>query len=343
MAPRRRRRRRFLLVAHALTAVVHLLPAVALAAFLPARLAVALAVAAWAFTALRLHALALDRQRPRWLTRLVDEPVFWHWGGALLGIALLVLALPLFLIGEVGLGRLALVSYALGLAVSGWSVWGLRRRARVRRVEVHISGLPPPLDGYSIAQLTDLHIGSFDPASHGRRWAGMANALEPDLTVVTGDLVTSGVEFYDDAADVLGTLRARDGVLVSMGNHDQWDAERFVAAIRARGPRVLLNEWCAVVRDGATLVVAGLDDRYSGRDDLDAALSGRPAGAPTLLLSHYPDFFERAAAAGVELTLSGHTHGGQIGLPFLEIVSTSPRWPDNAHAGFSLRARAGST
>ncbi len=194
---------------------------------------------------------------------------------------------------------------------------GIRRQPRVRRLDVTIPDLPPELDGYVVAQLSDLHVGSFDPPSRAARWVEQVNALQPDLTVVTGDLVTSGVEFYDDTAELLGRLGARDGVLVTMGNHDQWDAERFIEAIRARGPRVLLNEWTSVVRDGATLVVAGLDDRFARRDDLDRALSGRPPGAPTLLLSHYPDFFEPAAEQGVELVLSGHTHGGQIGLPLV--------------------------
>lgn len=312
-----RRRRRFVLVAHALTAVVHVVPALAWAAVLPVGAALLLAVGLWLVTALRLHALALDRRRPRWLTLLVDEPVFWHWGGCVLALALLLPALPVALLAGFAATWGALAAYTLGLLVSAWSVWGIRRTPRVRRVEVRIAGLPPELDGYTIAQLSDLHIGSFDPPARGARWVEQCNALEPDLTVVTGDLVTSGVEFYDDTAELLGRLRARDGVLVTMGNHDQWDAERFIAAIRARGPRVLLNEWTSIMRDGATLVVAGLDDRYSRRDDLERTLSGRPEGAPTLLLSHYPDFFELAAEQGVDLVLSGHTHGGQIGLPLV--------------------------
>jgi hypothetical protein len=331
MARRGRRRRRFVLFAHALTAVVHIVPAMALSALLPVWVAVLLALSLWVLTALRLHALALDRRRPRWLTHLVDEPVFWHWGGCLVGLPLLAAAVPVAVLGGWSPARAALAAYALGLVVSAWSVWGIRRRPRVRRVDVAIAGLPPQLDGYAVAQLSDLHIGSFDPPSRGARWVELCNALQPDLTVVTGDLVTSGVEFYDDTAELLGQLSARDGVLVTMGNHDQWDAERFIAAIRARGPAVLLNEWTCVVRDGATLVVAGLDDRFAQRDDLEQALSGRPVGAPTLLLSHYPDFFERAAERGVELVLSGHTHGGQFGLPFVgeryNIATLAGTWP----------------
>ncbi len=312
-----RRRRRFVLIAHALTAVVHVVPALALAALVPAWAAVLIALALWLLTASRLHSLALDSKRPRWLTVLVDEPVFWHWGGCLLGLALLVVAVPAALLAGIPASRGALAVYVLGLCVSGWSVWGIRRRPRVRRIEVRIAGLPPALDGYTIAQLSDLHIGSFDPPARGARWVEQANALEPDLTVVTGDLVTLGVEFYDDTAELLGRLQARDGVLVTMGNHDQWDAERFVATIRAHGSRVLLNEWTSITRDGATLVVAGIDDRFTRRDDLERTLAGRPEAAPTLLLSHYPDYFEPAAERGVELVLSGHTHGGQIGVPLL--------------------------
>jgi predicted MPP superfamily phosphohydrolase len=208
----------------------------------------------------------------------------------------------------------AAASYGLGLVVSGWSVWGLRRWVRVRTIEVPIAGLHPGFDGYRVVQLSDLHVGSFDPKGRGLEWAERANALGADLAVVTGDLVTSGTVFYEDVADVIGALRAPDGVLVALGNHDMWDSGQLVAAIEKRGPRVLRNAWTALERGQGVLVVAALDDFSTGKDDLERTLAARPEG-PTLLLSHFPHFFEQAAERGVELVLSGHTHGGQIGLP----------------------------
>ncbi len=124
MAGRAQRRRRFVAIAHALTAVVHVVPAVALSALLPAWAAVLCAALAWLLTAFRLSALRLDRRRPRWLTLLVDEPVFWHWGGCLVGLPLLVVALPVAALAGLYIPNVALLAYAVGLAVSAWSVWG---------------------------------------------------------------------------------------------------------------------------------------------------------------------------------------------------------------------------
>jgi predicted MPP superfamily phosphohydrolase len=201
--------------------------------------------------------------------------------------------------------------------MSGWGIWGERRRLKIRRIEIGVVGLPAAFDGYRIAQLSDLHIGSYDGVERGLEWAAAANELGADLAVVTGDLVTDRTCFYDDAARVISSLRAPDGVFVSMGNHDQWDNDLLTERIEALGPRVLRNAWHAVERGGATLVVAGLGDRFTGKDDLEATLRGRPHGAPTVLLAHYPKSFEAAAGRGVEVVLSGHTHGGQIGLPFV--------------------------
>jgi hypothetical protein len=182
-------------------------------------------------------------------------------------------------------------------------------------MDVPITGLDPALDGYRIVQLSDLHIGSHDSRERGLDWARRASRVGADLCVVTGDLVTSGSAFYEDAADVIGALAAPDGVCVVMGNHDQWDEESFVRAIRARGATVLRNESITIRRGGATLSVAGLGDWYTGNDDLAATLASCSPGSPIVLLAHYPQFFEPAAERGVALVLSGHTHGGQIGVP----------------------------
>lgn len=308
-----KRRTRFLLYAHGLTTLVHAVPTLALGAALPAWVALPVGVVISALTSLRLHRLALDRKRSRWVTLVLDEPLFLHWGACFVGLPLLVLGLPAGFGFGVAATRVALGCYAVGLVVAAWAIWGRRRLVRVRRLEIEIPGLPASFEGYRIAQLSDLHIGSFDPKPRGLGWARRTNRLGADLIVVTGDLVTSGTAFYEDVADVIAALSAPDGIVVSLGNHDQWDPVRLVQAIEARGPRVLRNEWMRLERNGETLVVAAVDDPYSGRDDLERALAGRP-DAPTVLLAHYPTFFEPAAEHGVELVLSGHTHGGQIGL-----------------------------
>lgn len=321
--PRSKRRRRFLFIAHGFTALTFGVCAFGLSALLPGRAALAVAAALWLGTVLRLHAIASDRRRPRWQTRLVDLPVFWHWGGCLFGSALFAasgLALTIASVfgwHAISANELALACYAVGLAISAWGAGPGRRWVRVRRIDVPIPGLSPAFDGYRIVQLSDLHIGSFAPQARGVRWAELANACRPDLTVVTGDFVTSGTDFYPDAVEVVSQLRAPDGVVAVLGNHDQSDSKQLERGLVERDVSVLDNRWSVVRRGEAELCVAGVGDRWTRRTDLEAALAGRPSGAPTVLLAHDPECFERAAARGVELTLSGHTHGGQIGVPLV--------------------------
>jgi predicted MPP superfamily phosphohydrolase len=315
---------------HVLTAIAHLLPALALRTALPWSWAVPLALGLWLCTAARLSLLVRDRRRPSWRVRLVDEPIFWHWGNTAYGLILFAPTAAVLggaqLLGLIDAGaepdgwtgsvaRAARLCYLLAAPVSAWSLWGIRRLVRARRAEIPIDGLDSAFDGYRVVQLSDLHIGSFDSKSAGLRWSKLANALRPDLCTVTGDLVTSGAAFYEDAAEVVAQLRARDGVFVCMGNHDQHDSERLTAELRHRGVQVLRNQHHSVWRGSARLIVAGLDDRFTQQDDMERTLAGRPPDAPTILLAHYPSSGPEAASRGVQLVLSGHTHGGQFGVP----------------------------
>jgi len=265
-----------------------------------------------------------DHPRPRWITRWLDTPLFWHFGASTLGLLLLPLCVVLALAWHLVTGgafftrtaELISGAYAFGLLVSAWTIWGERRWVRVRRIRVEIPGLAAVWSGYRIAQMSDLHVGSFDPKERALQWVLQCNALEPDLTVVTGDLVTSGSGFYADVAEALGALRAKDGVFAILGNHDQWQNDVLGGLLEAQGITLLRNEFRLLRRGSAELAIAGVDDKSRGLADLEAALRGRPSGAKTVLLSHYPSFFEAAARAGVELVLAGHTHGGQLGVPF---------------------------
>jgi predicted MPP superfamily phosphohydrolase len=195
---------------------------------------------------------------------------------------------------------------------------GTRPGPRLVSREVPIRGLPAALDGYRIAQLSDVHCGSYTPVSRVQRWVERINALEVDLVAVTGDLITSGNTYVRAVAHALGALSARDGVFACMGNHDYFtDGESMVDALEARGLVVLRNAGLLVEREGAQLYVAGVDDTWTGRADVARALRERPPGTSTLLLAHDPNLFPHAVEHGVHLTLSGHTHGGQLAVPGL--------------------------
>jgi len=301
---------------------------VGLSRVLPPLAAICVGVLLYLTTVRRFMAQMRDQPRPRWITRFVDTPLFWHFGAtastlvlspACVGAALL---LGLVRAGSLGYVLAAwrdgiVICYALGLCVSAWAIWVERRLVQIRRLDVEIENLSPELDGYTIAQLSDLHVGSFDPKERALEWAAMTNALAPDLTVVTGDLVTAGTGFYRDAADAIAALRAKDGVFVTTGNHDLYSDDELIRLINERGPLVLKNDSRVVRRGNAELFIAGMDAWHASPRDVKRVLADRPAGAPAVLLCHYPTAFEAASEAGVELLLTGHTHGGQLGIPFL--------------------------
>jgi predicted MPP superfamily phosphohydrolase len=228
-----------------------------------------------------------------------------------------------FLFAPLGLLVAALSPLPLSQALAGAGVLsviaglaGLRRTPRIVEQRIAVVDLPPELEGYRIAQLSDLHCGPFTPPERVRRWVARANALGADLIAVTGDLITSGEEYVGAVAAELGALRAPDGVLGCMGNHDYFtDGDELAAALERHGMNVLRNRGITLARGAARLYVAGVDDTWTRRQDMPAALRARPAGAPVVMLAHDPSLFVEAAAHGVDLTLSGHTHGGQVAVP----------------------------
>jgi uncharacterized protein len=226
---------------------------------------------------------------------------------------------------------------ALALGVGADSVLG---RPRLRRRVVRVAGLPAELDGYRIGQLSDVHCGPHVPEERVASWVARLNALELDLVTVTGDLITHGSSHVEAVARALGGLRAKDGAFACMGNHDYFtDGEHLVRQLERNGLTVLRNEGTVIQRGGAHLYVAGVDDTWTSRDDLERALAARPEGAPTVLLAHDPDLFPEAQAHSVELTLSGHTHGGQLGVPGVPRLSLA-RFVTIWTAGLYRRGRS---
>jgi uncharacterized protein len=301
--------------------------ALALSRIVSAEVALGAGAGFYFLTMNRFIAQMRDQPRPRWITKLLDEPLFAHFGASTLALLLSPVCVVLTLAWAAFRGSSALGAfgfwrasegcvYALGLVLSAWAIWIERRWVRVRQIDVAIANLPPEFEGYRIAQLSDLHVGSFDPKARALEWVALSNSQGADLAVVTGDLVTSGTGFYADVADAIAALTAKDGVFVSMGNHDQSNNDELTRFVRERGPTVLRNASHTLRRGNAELTLAGLDGRVMP-GDVARVLGSCPSGAPIVFLSHYPSAFDAAAAAGADLVLAGHTHGGQLGVPFL--------------------------
>lgn len=195
-----------------------------------------------------------------------------------------------------------------------------RRRARVRRVYVPIADLPAPLHGFSIAQISDIHVGATIKGDYLDGIVDAVNDLDADMIAVTGDLVDGSVRQLSRHTQPLARLAARHGAFFVTGNHEYYSgAGAWVAEVRRLGLSVLMNEHVVLQHEGAAVVVAGVTD-YSAhyfdpaqRSDPAAAIAGAPSTAGVrLLLAHQPRSAFAAASAGFDLQLSGHTHGGQF-------------------------------
>jgi predicted MPP superfamily phosphohydrolase len=203
----------------------------------------------------------------------------------------------------------------IGLGILG-GLHALGRWPRIRRIPVPVAGLPDAFVGYKIAQLSDVHCGPFTPEVRVRQWVDRANRLGADVITVTGDLITSGPHYVPTVARVLAELRAPDGIYGCLGNHDYFtDGDAFADELNRAGLPILRNSGVVIEREGAKLYLAGVDDTWTRRNDMETALKDRPPGAPAVLLAHDPVLFPEAAGRGVALTLSGHTHGGQFTVP----------------------------
>ena len=185
----------------------------------------------------------------------------------------------------------------------------------LERVTIHLTDLSPAAEGLRVALLSDLHLGPQVDRDHVARAFDLALEAGPDLVLLAGDFV-SQAEAISTCAEVVARLRAPGGVFACLGNHDHWTAPDQVAgALTGAGVTVLRNR-AVEVADG--LWLAGVDDVWEERADLDAALVDVPPGATVMLLAHEPEFADTVAADGrVTLQLSGHTHGGQVCLPLV--------------------------
>ena len=195
-----------------------------------------------------------------------------------------------------------------------------RRVARVVKVDVPIAKLPPELHGYSIAQISDIHVGPTIQRAFLNAIVNKVNALGADAIAITGDLVDGSVQRLSLHTQPLARLAAPDGVYFVTGNHEYYSgAEEWIAEVRRLGVTVLLNQHVVRRRGAAALMIAGVADytahlfNPAHRSDPRAAAAGAPQDVDVrVLLAHQPRSAPEAAAAGFHLQLSGHTHGGQF-------------------------------
>jgi len=216
---------------------------------------------------------------------------------------------------------------AVGVMALDASLWE-PYHPRLTRIEVPISNLAEALDGFTIAQLSDFHYDPFFGARQIRAGVELTNRLSPDLVTLTGDFVTYPLiqsairkrrtaQLVDPCIDLLCGIKSRLGSYAILGNHDSGSIEPVVKeALQRREMPLLKNRAVPIEKDGARFWLAGVDDAMDGRPDLDQALKSIDQSEPVVLLAHEPDFADEAARYKVDLQLSGHSHGGQIRVPY---------------------------
>ena len=183
----------------------------------------------------------------------------------------------------------------------------------LERVDIKIARLPKKLDGFRIIHLSDIHHSPFTNLEHIERAVKIANRLKPDMFILTGDYVSHDKKYITPVAKVMGQLSAAYGTYACLGNHDHWtDPVQVAKKFRDNGIHVLVNEGFRFEAREASFWLAGVDDHMVGQTDLAAALKGSFPDEMKLLLAHNPIIFRQATRFGVDLTLSGHTHGGQV-------------------------------
>ncbi len=215
---------------------------------------------------------------------------------------------------------------ALNLSEAARAALSERFRLTIEHQPIYLPRLPQAFDGFRIVQLSDIHHSPFTSIKQIERAVETANSLQPDMIALTGDYVSKERRYAAPCAELLGTLKARHGVFAVLGNHDHWtDAALITDLFRAEGITMLVNQGMRFEKGAAAFWLAGVDDTMVGLEDLSLALAGASEDEMKLLLAHNPVILRKAARAGVDLVLSGHTHGGQVNLRSEQSEAGRPR------------------
>jgi predicted MPP superfamily phosphohydrolase len=299
---------------------------------------------------------------PRWIPALLARP-FYIWAGATIGLGLAILAgsiiasplrIAAFLLGRLpwtapGFRRMkenpAVTRFdatrrafllrgmegltAVSFAGATYGVFAGRSGYEFTEASIPVRGLPPPLDGFTIGLVSDIHSSSFMTKKQMDGYCAALMSLGTDLIVVPGDFVNSQTEEVYPFAESFSALHAPCGVYGVLGNHDFYapDPDRVAREVDACGVRLLRNDSVIIGKNGARFALMGIDD--VGRSDratshMQSAARGVPDALPRVLLCHRPYFLEEAASMGMDLVLSGHTHGGQIVLGRIGPIVLTP-------------------
>ncbi|WP_327721618.1 metallophosphoesterase [Streptomyces sp. NBC_00490] len=272
------------------------------------------------------------RRQQDWAAIIGDTLLGSSWVLFTWSVLLGVLLRPALTVAGVGDGqdRARIVTWtvlAVAVVLLAWGYAEARRVPRVRELDLRLPRLGAGLDGTRVALITDTHYGPLDRARWSARVCEVVNTLEADLVCHTGDIADGTAERRRAQAAPLATVQATRARVYVTGNHEYYsEAQGWVDLMDELGWEPLRNRHLLLERGGDTLVVAGVDDvtaESSGlaghRAHLAGALDGADPDLPVLLLAHQPKFVDRAADAGIDLQLSGHTHGGQI-WPFHHLV-----------------------
>lgn len=209
----------------------------------------------------------------------------------------------------------------------GYGTWRAFHPPVINRLAIRLPGLPKALDGFTLVQVSDIHVGPVIQRRFMDAMVDQCNALKPDLVCITGDLVDGSVDELGHAVGALTNLRARHGAYFCTGNHEYYSGdEEWTAALERMGIPVLRNRHVSIGEPGASFDLVGVDDWSAGRSgsphryDLEKAVAGRDPERASVLMAHQPANWREASKAGIGLQLSGHTHGGQF-FPFTLVVS----------------------
>ena len=216
----------------------------------------------------------------------------------------------------------------------------------VHQVEIRLGNLPEVFRGFRIAHMADFHYGEYSEPTFIRSVVRMVNALRPDMIALTGDFISAGpmvmrisVDFAYHCADLLGRFEC-PLKFAAMGNHDVLVSRVDVTdALQSRGIPVLHNNSIPIEKDGARFWLAGVADTIIGNGaDLNAAIPRRREASkePLILMAHEPDYADEVIGSGVDLMLSGHTHGGQVRIPFMPPMNLPPMGKKYVEGHFSL-------